>query len=128
MNWTLLTWVVNFLTNPAPAITFPYGARKRAVVGKDNWTTYLLSNLRTSPPLKRRLLHHFRDVKGLEDTSKIPYFIIDSDQQVANYTPGRRYISYQKIPCTQEYLARRGTRSVRSKGTTVTSGFCVADD
>ncbi|GBL86525.1 hypothetical protein AVEN_194786-1 [Araneus ventricosus] len=100
---------------------------------------------------------------GLEDTSKILYFIIDSDQQVANDTPGKRsinkhlfhiltryivqnelvnyniktfkqkesaerYISYQKLPCTQEYLAKRGTRSLRSKGTTGTSGFCVADD
>ncbi|GBL93970.1 hypothetical protein AVEN_206922-1 [Araneus ventricosus] len=33
------------------------GARKRAAVGKDNWTpyrAYLRSDLRTSPPLKRR--------------------------------------------------------------------------
>ncbi|GBM55875.1 hypothetical protein AVEN_2572-1 [Araneus ventricosus] len=42
--------------HPSPAITFLQSARKWAVVGKDNWTTYrayLLSDLRTSPPLKR---------------------------------------------------------------------------
>ncbi|GBN66433.1 hypothetical protein AVEN_39274-1, partial [Araneus ventricosus] len=44
--------------NPNHAITFPYGARKWAAVSEDNWipsTAYphLLSDLRTSPPLKR---------------------------------------------------------------------------
>ncbi|GBM87654.1 hypothetical protein AVEN_218010-1 [Araneus ventricosus] len=41
---------------PLPAITFPSGKRKWAVVGKDNWIlfrTYLLSDFRTSPPHKR---------------------------------------------------------------------------
>ncbi|GBN05104.1 hypothetical protein AVEN_125479-1 [Araneus ventricosus] len=42
--------------NHAPsAITFPQGARKWAVAGKDNWTpyrAYLRSDLGISPPLK----------------------------------------------------------------------------
>ncbi|GBM20179.1 hypothetical protein AVEN_5697-1 [Araneus ventricosus] len=45
------TWVVLHHTT---AITFPYGACN--VGGKDKWTpyrAYLLSDLRTSPPLKR---------------------------------------------------------------------------
>ncbi|GBM04224.1 hypothetical protein AVEN_41037-1 [Araneus ventricosus] len=43
-------------STPSPAITFPQGARKWAVVGKDNWKpyrAYLLSDLRTLPPLRR---------------------------------------------------------------------------
>ncbi|GBM10083.1 hypothetical protein AVEN_92911-1 [Araneus ventricosus] len=40
-------------TAPQSAINFPSDARKWAVVGKDNWTGYLLSDHRTSPPLKR---------------------------------------------------------------------------
>ncbi|GBO18775.1 hypothetical protein AVEN_241805-1 [Araneus ventricosus] len=32
-------------------------------------------------------------LKGLEDTSIIPYVIIDSDQQVTNDTPGKRFIN-----------------------------------
>ncbi|GBM69367.1 hypothetical protein AVEN_272185-1 [Araneus ventricosus] len=42
-----------------PAITFPQGSRKWVVVGKDNWTpcgAYFLSDLRNSPPFKRRQL------------------------------------------------------------------------
>ncbi|GBN10762.1 hypothetical protein AVEN_135955-1 [Araneus ventricosus] len=49
MNWTLPTWVVLYPTTPA--ITFPYGARKWAVIGKDNWT--LLPRL--SPKLSQNL-------------------------------------------------------------------------
>ncbi|GBM99946.1 hypothetical protein AVEN_163373-1 [Araneus ventricosus] len=47
------------VTTPPPSITLPEGARKWAVVCKDNWTfpyrAYHLSDLRTSPPLKRSL-------------------------------------------------------------------------
>ncbi|GBO21015.1 hypothetical protein AVEN_110004-1 [Araneus ventricosus] len=41
---------------PTPAVAFPYGALKWAVVGKDNWTpfrAYLLRDLRTSSALRR---------------------------------------------------------------------------
>ncbi|GBM35713.1 hypothetical protein AVEN_58398-1 [Araneus ventricosus] len=38
VNWTLPTWVVIFPTASPPDISFPQGARKWAVVGKDNWT------------------------------------------------------------------------------------------
>ncbi|GBO20038.1 hypothetical protein AVEN_14436-1 [Araneus ventricosus] len=69
MNWTLPTWVVILPHHPTPAITSPYGARKWAVVGNDNWTpyrAYLRSDLRTSPPLKEanRLRPTFIAVKG----------------------------------------------------------------
>ncbi|GBN29039.1 hypothetical protein AVEN_81432-1 [Araneus ventricosus] len=40
MNWTLPTWVVIYPNTPPPAITFPQGAGKWAVVGKDNLTTH----------------------------------------------------------------------------------------
>ncbi|GBN33608.1 hypothetical protein AVEN_208386-1 [Araneus ventricosus] len=68
MNWTHRTWVVIYPT-PSPAVTFPLGARKWAVVAKDNWThylAYLLSDLRNSPPSKeaKRLRPAFVAVKG----------------------------------------------------------------
>ncbi|GBO46180.1 hypothetical protein AVEN_209592-1 [Araneus ventricosus] len=56
MNWTHPIWVVIYPITSPPAIIFPEGAGKWAVVGKDNWTpycTYLRSVYRTSPPLKR---------------------------------------------------------------------------
>ncbi|GBN14576.1 hypothetical protein AVEN_73594-1 [Araneus ventricosus] len=57
------------LPPPPPAVTFPLGARKWAVVAKDNWTpylAYLLSELRNSPPSKeaKRLRPAFVAVKG----------------------------------------------------------------
>ncbi|GBM92886.1 hypothetical protein AVEN_205216-1 [Araneus ventricosus] len=56
MNWTLPNPGVHLPHHPTPAIIFPQGARKWAVVGKDNCTSYrasLLSDLRNSPLLKR---------------------------------------------------------------------------
>ncbi|GBO06979.1 hypothetical protein AVEN_110739-1 [Araneus ventricosus] len=53
MNSTLPIRVVIY---PTPAVIFPYGTRKWAVVGEDNWTpyrAYLLGHLRTSPSLKK---------------------------------------------------------------------------
>ncbi|GBM64417.1 hypothetical protein AVEN_78799-1 [Araneus ventricosus] len=47
----------HFPHNSTLVINFPCGVRKWTVVGKDNWTlyrAYLLSDVRTSHPLKRR--------------------------------------------------------------------------
>ncbi|GBO10878.1 hypothetical protein AVEN_27586-1 [Araneus ventricosus] len=43
---------------------------------------------------------------GLEDTSKIPYFIIDLDQQVANDTPGKGSINKHLFHILTRYIVQ----------------------
>ncbi|GBN10876.1 hypothetical protein AVEN_212997-1 [Araneus ventricosus] len=69
MNWTLPSWIVLYTTIPHPATIFPKGARKWAVMGKDNWApTALISEVITEPHLPskepNRLKLAFVDVKA----------------------------------------------------------------